>query len=277
MFCLLWRLVKSRNLKVSMSLPVFAVCTSISAWPFYTKIFEPLAAYAFGFVYLLCARTHGWSSCQSCLESPALGFAKGYQRALAITIVGHSLGELICQPGPVLCLVILPTGLNICELVWPYKGVFGGFIVGPPRAIQMTQLWRELWSWQLSILAFDIDLFFVTILLLLNRKQHWNPNGAPFQCWFLLTWLGWSQESRVDPETKVGSSTEQFSSTCLCLYWSWWAKPCCQWHSACVSILSCKCFTLRARCQAKVLIQVCSSVLSQFVLPLYLQELFAIF
>ena len=167
--------------------------------------------------------------------------------------------------------------LNICELVWPYKGVFGGFIVGPPRAIQTTQLWRELWSWQLSILAFDIDLFFVTILLLLNRKQHWNPNGAPFQCWFLLTWLGWSQKSRVDPETKVGSSTEQFSSTCLCLYWSWWAKPCCQWHSACVSILSCKCFTLRARCQVKVLIQICSSVLSQFVLPLYLQELFAIF
>ena len=33
-----------------MSLPVFAVCTIISARPFYTKIFEPLAAYAFGSV-----------------------------------------------------------------------------------------------------------------------------------------------------------------------------------------------------------------------------------
>ena len=59
MFCLLCRLVMSRNLKVSMSLPVFAVRTSISARPFYTKIFEPLVAYAFGSVYLLCARTLG--------------------------------------------------------------------------------------------------------------------------------------------------------------------------------------------------------------------------
>ena len=36
-------------------------------------------------------------------------------------------------------------------------------------------------------------------------------------------------------------------------------------------------FTLRASCQCKALIQVCNQALSQFVLPLYLQELFAIF
>ena len=61
MFCLLWRLVKSRNLLVAiaMSLPVSAVCTSISARPFYTKISEPVVAYALGSVYLLCARSRG--------------------------------------------------------------------------------------------------------------------------------------------------------------------------------------------------------------------------
>ena len=42
---------------------------------------------------------------------------KGDKRALAISIVRHSVGEFSCQPGPVYCLVRLPTGLNICELV----------------------------------------------------------------------------------------------------------------------------------------------------------------
>ena len=119
------------------------------------------------------------------------------------------------------CLVLLDyyrvkylwAGMNIQRCIW-------GFRFGPPRAIQTTQLWRELWSWQMSILAFDIDLFFVAILSCLTGKQHWNLNGAPFQCWFLLTWSGWWQERRVNPETKVGSSTEQLSSKCLCLYWS---------------------------------------------------------
>ena len=152
-----------------------------------------------------------------------------------------------------------------------------GFKFGPQRAIQTTQLLRDLWSWQLSILAFDIDLFFVTTLSWSTRKQHWNQNGAPFQWWFRLTWSGWSQKRRVNPETKVGSSTEQFSLKCICLHWSKWAKPWCQWHSACVSGLSCKCFTLRGNCQGNALIQAGSQALSQFVLPLYLQELFAIF
>ena len=57
MFCLLWRLVKSWNLLVAMSLPVSAVCTSISARPFYTKVSEPVVAYALGSVYLLCERS----------------------------------------------------------------------------------------------------------------------------------------------------------------------------------------------------------------------------
>ena len=124
MFCLLWRLVKSRNLWIAMSLPVSTVCTNISARPFYTKISNPVVAYALGSVYLLCARTRGWSSYQSCLENPAPGFAKGWQKALAFTFVRHSVGELGCQLGPVSCLVRLPTGLNICELVWTHKGVF---------------------------------------------------------------------------------------------------------------------------------------------------------
>ena len=124
MFCLLWRLVKSRNLWIAMSLPVSTVCTNISARPFYTKISKPVVAYALGSVYLLCARTRGWSSYQSCLENPAPGFAKGWQKALAFTFVRHSVGELGCQLGPVSCLVRLPTGLNICELVWTHKGVF---------------------------------------------------------------------------------------------------------------------------------------------------------
>ena len=55
MFCQLWRLVKSRNLLVAMSLPVSAVCTSISARPFYTKVSEHVVAYALGSAYLLCA------------------------------------------------------------------------------------------------------------------------------------------------------------------------------------------------------------------------------
>ena len=124
MFCLLWRLLKYRNLWIAMSLPVSTVCTSISARPFYTKISKPVVAYALGFVYLLCARTRGWSSYQSCLENPAPGFAKGLQKALAFTFVTHSLGELGCQRGSVPCLVRLPTGLNICELVWTHKCVF---------------------------------------------------------------------------------------------------------------------------------------------------------
>ena len=110
MFCLLWRLVKSWNLWVATSLPESAVWTAISARQFYTKIFEPVVAYALGSVYLLCARTCGWSSYQSCLESPAPGFAKGWQRALAFTIVRHSVGESSCQLGPVYCLFRLPTG-----------------------------------------------------------------------------------------------------------------------------------------------------------------------
>ena len=48
MFCQLWRLVKSQNLLVAMSLPVSAVCTSISARPFYTTVSEPVVAYALG-------------------------------------------------------------------------------------------------------------------------------------------------------------------------------------------------------------------------------------
>ena len=58
MFCQLWRL-KSRNLLVAMSLPVSAVCTSISARPFYTTVSEPVVAYALGSAYLLCARSRG--------------------------------------------------------------------------------------------------------------------------------------------------------------------------------------------------------------------------
>ena len=48
MFCFLWRLVKSWNLWVATSLPVSAVLTAISARQFYTKIFEPVVAYALG-------------------------------------------------------------------------------------------------------------------------------------------------------------------------------------------------------------------------------------
>ena len=59
MFCLFWRLVKSRNLLVAMSLPVTAVCTSISARPFYNTVSEPVVAYALGSAYLLCARSCG--------------------------------------------------------------------------------------------------------------------------------------------------------------------------------------------------------------------------
>ena len=59
MFCQLWRLVKSRNLLVAMSLPVSTVCTSISARPFYNTVSEPVVAYALGSAYLLCARSHG--------------------------------------------------------------------------------------------------------------------------------------------------------------------------------------------------------------------------
>ena len=96
MFCLLWRLVKSGNLGVAMSLPVSTVCTSISARHLYTNISESVVTYALESVYLLCARTCGWSSYQFCLESPAPGFAKGWQRALAFTIVRHSVGESSC-------------------------------------------------------------------------------------------------------------------------------------------------------------------------------------
>ena len=59
MFCQLWRLVKSRNLLVAMSLPVSPVCTSISARPFYNTVSEPVVAYALGSAYLLCARSRG--------------------------------------------------------------------------------------------------------------------------------------------------------------------------------------------------------------------------
>ena len=144
LFCLLWRLVKSWNLWVAMPLSVSTVCTSISARPFYTKISKPVVAYALGSVYLLCARTRGWSSYQSCLESPAPGFAKGWQRALAFTIVRHLVGELSCQPGPVPCLVRLPTGLNICELVWTHKGVFEAAILvhwGQFRQYNFVETW----------------------------------------------------------------------------------------------------------------------------------------
>ena len=124
MFCLLWRLVKSRNLWIAMSLTVSTVCTSIPARLFYTKISKPVVAYALVFVYFLCARTLGWSTYQSCLENPAPGFAKRWQKALAFTFVRHSVGELGCQRRSVPCLVSLPTGLNVCELVWTHKGVF---------------------------------------------------------------------------------------------------------------------------------------------------------
>ena len=123
-FCLLWRLVKSWNLWVATSLPVSAVWTAVSARQFYNKIFESVVVYVLGSVYLLCTRTCGWSSYQSCLESTAPGFAKGWQKALAFTFVKHLVGEFSCQPGPVYCLVRLPTGLNICELVWTHKCVF---------------------------------------------------------------------------------------------------------------------------------------------------------
>ena len=59
MFCQLWRLVKSQNLLVAMSLPVSAVCTSISARPFYNTVSEPVVAYALGSAYLLCTRSDG--------------------------------------------------------------------------------------------------------------------------------------------------------------------------------------------------------------------------
>ena len=48
MFCLLWRLVKSGNLRVAMSLPVSTVYTSISARHLYTNISESVVAYALG-------------------------------------------------------------------------------------------------------------------------------------------------------------------------------------------------------------------------------------
>ena len=59
MFCLLRRLLKSRNLWIAMSLTVSTVCTSISARPFYTKKSKPVVVYALVSVYLLCARTCG--------------------------------------------------------------------------------------------------------------------------------------------------------------------------------------------------------------------------
>ena len=207
MFCLLWRPVKSRNLWIAMSLPLSTVCTSISARPFYPKISKPVVAYALGSVYLLCARTRGWSSYQSCLENPAPGFAKGWPKSSCLYICETFSGRtwlptwtsvLTCQT--TYRVKYLWAGMDTQRCIW-------GFRFGPPRAIQTTQLWRNLWRWQLLILAFDIDLFFVTILSWLTRKQHWNPNGAPFQCWLLLTWSGWLQESGVNPETKVGSST----------------------------------------------------------------------
>ena len=69
-----------------------------------------------------------------------------------------------------------------------------GFKFSPLRAIQITLVWRVLWSWQMWILVFDIDLLICDkILHWLTRKQHWNLNGAPFQCWFQLTY---GQEGR---------------------------------------------------------------------------------
>ena len=219
-FCLLWRLVKSWNLWVATSLPVSAVLTAVSARQYYNKIFESVVVYALVSVYLLCARTCGLSSYQSCLESTAPGFAKGWQRALAFTIVKHSVGEFSCQPGPVYCLVRLPTGLNICELVWTHNVYLRLQIWSTEGNSDNTTLERPV---ELTIVDFGFwywPIICDKILLLLTRKQHWNPNGAPFQCWFPLTWSGRSQERRINPETKVGSSTEQFSSKWLCLYWS---------------------------------------------------------
>ena len=77
------------------------------------------------------------------------------------------MGELGCQLGPVSCLVRLPTGLNICELVWTHKGVFEA-----SDLVHQGQFRQHNFGGQLLILAFDIDLFFVTILSWLTRKQH---------------------------------------------------------------------------------------------------------
>ena len=84
MFCLLWRLVMSQNLWIAMSLPVSTVCTSISARPFYSKISKRVVAYALGSVYLLCTRTRGWSSYQSCLENPDLVLLKYDKKLLPL-------------------------------------------------------------------------------------------------------------------------------------------------------------------------------------------------
>ena len=50
-----------------------------------------------------------------------------------------------------------------------------GFRFGPPRAIQAAQLWRNMWSWQLLILAFDIDLF------LWQSCHGWQENSIEIQ------------------------------------------------------------------------------------------------
>ena len=135
MFYLLWRLVKSGNLRVALSLPVSIVCTSISARHLYTNIFEPVVAYALGSVYLLCARTCGWSSYQFCPESLTPGFAKGWQRALAFTIVRHSvensaasLDQYLCSCQTTYRVKNLWVGMNTQTCIW-------GFKFGPQRAI----------------------------------------------------------------------------------------------------------------------------------------------
>ena len=89
-------------------------------------------------------------------------------------------------------------------------------------------------------------------------------------------WSGWWHKSRVNPESKVGSSTLHFSSKSLCLHWSYRAKPCCPWHSVCLTILKLQIFHHQAICQDMALIQVDSQDLPLFDLPLYLQELFGI-
>ena len=71
-------------------------------------------------------------------------------------------------------------GMNRQRCIW-------GCSFGPLRAIQTIQLWRDLSSWQLSILALILT-YFVTILPWLTKNSIEIKNGPHFNAGFC--WLG---------------------------------------------------------------------------------------